>query len=309
MTAPSRIGIVILAYNSDADLPSCLRGLLAQKGIDSKIIVVDNASKPDSLALMENAFLAQVPTGKIFEVGSVDSTKLECGAGIFIRNSQNAGYSAGNNIGARLAAKIGCDAVLIVNPDVRVSNPRYIEILWNSMREDPSCAVAASRILGLSDAEENPIRELGFWEELLWIRRFGPSVLRPKSTVQPFTGTEPVEANKLNGCCFLIRSSFLEATNYLDENVFLYSEEPILAARVRAAGKRMMFFPQVEAMHIHIKSAKGNVSNRVRQSIKSRLYYIDRYSGYGLLARIALHFSYGVLSLLHAAKIRLFNHG
>jgi GT2 family glycosyltransferase len=106
----------------------------------------------------------------------------------------------------------------------------------------------------------------------------------------------------------MIRASFLDATKFLDERVFLYSEEPILAARVRSAGGQMMVFPKLEAVHAHVASAKGDPSQRMLQFIDSRRYYIDTYTNYGPLRKAALHASYGVLSLLHRLKARSVKH-
>ena len=40
--AQSRVGAVVLTYNSADDLPDCLAGLRAQRGVDLQVIVVDN---------------------------------------------------------------------------------------------------------------------------------------------------------------------------------------------------------------------------------------------------------------------------
>jgi GT2 family glycosyltransferase len=87
--------------------------------------------------------------------------------------------------------------------------------------------------------------------------------------------------------------------------VFLYCEEPILAARAKAQGGRLMVFPELQALHAHVASAKGNSSRRMLHFIRSRLYYLDTYAGYGRMARCALHASYGLLRALHSFKARV----
>ena len=62
---------------------------------------------------------------------------------VFLRNGSNTGYSAGNNIGARLATELGCEAMLIINPDVRIDNPIYVAGLTELVKADPRTAVAA----------------------------------------------------------------------------------------------------------------------------------------------------------------------
>ena len=296
------VGAVVLTHNSVNDLLSSLDGLISQRSIEIRIIVVDNASIPTNRAAMEEIFREKLPAGIIVDAVDATSDLLDFAHAVFVRSPHNLGYSVGNNIGARLAVTAGCEAVLIVNPDVRISNPDYLASLWSEMQKVPTCLVASSRIFDLAGRDEHPLRETGFWEELLWFRQLGPRIFRPATRVIPPSGSKPVEAEKLHGSCLLLRASFLEATNFLDEKVFLYSEEPILAAQVRSVGGRMIVFPELEAVHAHVTSAKGNPSHRMLQFITSRLYYLDTYTNYGPIRSTALHTSYGVLSLLYRMK-------
>jgi len=299
-----RIGAVVLTYNSSDELADCLACLTAQRDVDLRVIVVDNASTSTNRAAMEKIFLQKLPDGIISDATDACADLLDSASALFVRNLHNSGYSAGNNIGARLAVSAGCEAVLIVNPDVRILTPHYVATLWSEMEKFPDCFAASSRVVDLAGRDQHPLREPGFWEELFWIRQVGPRIFRPVSQVIMPSGTEPIRAEKLHGCCLLVRGSFLEATEFLDENVFLYSEEPILAARVKNAGGQMMVFPKLEALHAHVASTKGNSSQRMLRFIKSRLYYLRTYSSYGPLQLVALRVSYGTLSALHRLKAR-----
>jgi GT2 family glycosyltransferase len=279
--------------------------LISQRNVDLRIVVVDNASESASRAAMEEVFRQKLPGGIVVDVDDATSILLETSSALFIRNSYNSGYSVGNNIGARLAVGAGCKAVLILNPDVRVADSNYMADLWSQMQIFPNCVVASSRVIDLAGHDEHPLRETGFWEELLWVRQVGPRMFRPAPKVAAPNGTKPVEAEKLHGSCLMFRASFLTATKPFDERVFLYSEEPILAARVRTSGGKMMVFPKLEAIHAHVASTKGDPSKRMLQFIESRRLYIDSYTNYGPLRKAALHTSYGILSLLHKMKIRL----
>jgi GT2 family glycosyltransferase len=299
-----RVGAVVLTYNSAADLPTSLDGLIAQQEIDTRIIIVDNASNPENLASMEAVFRSRFPDGVILDVSDANPSYFEKASAIFVRNPQNMGYSAGNNVGARLAVRLGCETVLIVNPDIRISDPRFVVTLWSGMQSDERCLVASPRILTLAGRDEHPLREPSFWEELLWMRHYGPRKFRPPPYVITPSGTASLEAGKVHGSCLMVRSSFLEQMGFLDEMTFLYSEEPILAARVRSANGKLIVFPEVKAIHAHVASAKGNASLQMLIFIKSRLYYLDTYSDYGPAQRAALHVSYRMLAILHWIKAR-----
>ena len=85
------ISIVIVNWNSGSLLEGCIRSLL-QHAEESEIVIVDNGSEDSSLNFLEE----------------IDSDLK------IIRNSQNVGYAAGNNIGWRAC---NGDMVLFLNPD------------------------------------------------------------------------------------------------------------------------------------------------------------------------------------------------
>lgn len=294
-----KIGIVILTYNSLSDFPKVLEGIICQRNIETPIIVVDNASLSESRDAMEQIFLEKFPNGIIVEATEAKSSLLRKSPAVFVRSSLNTGYSAGNNIGARLAVEFGCDAVFVINPDVRISNQDFVSSLWLRMLQFPNCQVASSRVLNLSGFDENPLRETGFWDEFFWFRQLLPGRFKSKPMVVQLNGDDPIFAEKLHGCCIMIRSSALEEIGFFDENVFLYSEEPILAARVHSAGGKMMIFPELEVVHAHVASTKGEPSKRMLHFIKSRLYYINTYSNYNGFQKKALRISYFALAYAH----------
>lgn len=90
------VAIVIVTYNSATDIPLLLADLRAEaRGIALRIVVVDNESADGT---------AEVVRGYP-EV-------------VFVASGGNLGYAGGINVGL---GHIGsCDAVLILNPDLRV---------------------------------------------------------------------------------------------------------------------------------------------------------------------------------------------
>ena len=100
----------------------------------------------------------------------------------------------------------------------------------------------------------------------------------------------------------MIRIKFLVETNWLDEGVFLYCEEPILSAKAINAQGKIIFVPTLEAVHAHVKTQKGDPSLRMLQFIKSRKYYLDNYSRFNAIQIASLKVSYGVLAFYYRIK-------
>jgi N-acetylglucosaminyl-diphospho-decaprenol L-rhamnosyltransferase len=90
--AESRLSVVVVTFNSASAVAASLPALCAQLGAGDELVVVDNASRDDTLAVV---------------------TRLAPGA-VVVRNDGNAGFAAAANAGARAASG---DLLLFLNPD------------------------------------------------------------------------------------------------------------------------------------------------------------------------------------------------
>jgi len=287
-----RIAAVVLNYNSAEDTVECIDRLLSQRGTDLSIIVVDNPSSTAHRKHLEDLVLGrwpETPRGSWPELQNKLSQLADRPALVLLWASENRGYSSGNNLGIGAADALGCESMLIINPDARLEGDECLITLHQGLMADKRNFAAGPRIRGLSGRDENPLREATFWEEFLWPvtilrRRFG----RHPAAAPIRPGAEPYEVPKISGTCLLLRMDYLQSDGYLDDAVFMYCEEPILVARIRRAGGRLVFVPNSSVLHAHRKSAKGRLRPRLLAFVKSRSYYLRTYSGYGRLAQNAL---------------------
>ena len=204
----------------------------------------------------------------------------------FIQAQENRGYSAGNNIGLRRAVELGCEYVLVVNPDMEIVDPYYVEKLVAVMQADEDVVVAATDIVTPEGIHQNPMLADGNWRTSFgWMT----SLLRPQKRAEAydFIGDYAVSGYcaKVSGCCLMLRSSFLQEIGYFDEYPFLYCEEAILASQVARAGKRMYYLADTQAVHRHIKSEKGDSVKRFKHWQRSRIYFYKKYSSDSWLGR------------------------
>lgn len=263
LTNDIQVTAVILNYNSSADCQKCVSYLNKQTYPYLSIVIVDNASTKPEEAEVLNRLQQENNVQVIF-------------------STQNRGFSAGNNMGLRAAVQNGADWVLIINPDVELREPDYIAKVMNQIKEWPKAVVVGTNILLPNGQKQNPLRELYFIEEFFWPIEW----LKQKLKIWDGHLTEDITGycEKLCGCCFFISKGFLEQINYLDEHVFMYSEEPILAKQVALAGYRELYIREATAWHQHFSSKKGNAKKRMQILFDSRQYYLEHYSGYSNLA-------------------------
>jgi len=283
--AQRRVGAVVLTYNSSQDLPFCLAGLRAQRGVDLRVIVVDNASNRAERERMKAIFREVLLSSHIL---AADTAADPDTLAVFLHNDVNSGYSAGNNIGARFAAEIGCEAVLIVNPDVRIDDQDYVSSLLDLITKNDKTAAACSAVTNLSGLQENPMTEPRFIEELLWPVKMVFGRFLPKKGAFAALPTTSLRVERVSGACFLIRVDFLRLIGFFDETVFLYCEESILCAQARAAGWHMIMDPLRHVIHTHRTNAKGDPLPRFRNWAESRSRFHATYGGYGAMGQALL---------------------
>ncbi len=95
------LSIIIVTYNNANWLPDCLTSLQAQIFTDYELIVVDNASSDNSIALVQKYF----PDSKVFAL------------------DENVGFSKANNLGVKNAHG---NRVLLLNSDTRMCSPGFL---------------------------------------------------------------------------------------------------------------------------------------------------------------------------------------
>lgn len=284
-----KIAIVILNYNSSIDCRKCIGFLQRQQGVETEIIVVDNCSREE-------------------ERKAVESICKENGC-TFIANNENRGYNAGNNVGLRYAAKKGYEYALIANPDMEFPQKDYLQKLIEKMQEDENIVVCGSDIITPEGVHQNPKRrgkdELkGYFN---WIKEV---FVKSKDRSNNPEWIEDPKISKycrcLNGCCFMIKMSFVTSINFFDENTFLYGEEPILGSLVEEMHKKMYYAANTFAVHAHLKSKEGSSGFCNKHWKHSRLYYVRRYSRLPWikkqLALMSIKLYFLLLNLKHTMK-------
>lgn len=223
--------IVIVSYNAAADLERCLRSLLASPPKAShEIIVVDNASSDGSPDL----------------AGRMPGVRV-------VRLAANVGFAAANNVGIR--ATTGA-YLLLLNSDTVVP-PGAIDALLEHLRADASAGVVGPRLVDGDGRAElsfgsmlTPITEWRRARLLRALARGEPGAVRTVETVT----RRPQSPDWVTGACLLVRRADAEAVGLLDERYFMYTEDVDFCAAIRRLGRRVVFVPDVEVVHLRGRS-------------------------------------------------------
>jgi GT2 family glycosyltransferase len=222
MIGMPRLSIVIVSYNARADLERCLESLVTRKpAVDHEIIVVDNASTDDTVAALRSRW----PGMRLIEAGG------------------NLGFSRANNIGIRQSFG---ELVLLLNGDTLVP-AGAIDALVDALDRRPDAAIAGPRLV---DAHGRA--ELSFGPMISPFNELRQK-LRARRNVERLTSTEH-EVDWVSGACLLVRRADAEAVGLLDERFFLYTEDVDFCAAVRARGRKVLFTPRAQIVHVRGRS-------------------------------------------------------
>ena len=229
-----RIAVVIVTYNSAQVLGDCLRSLVdGAKGVVlTDVVVADNASADDSVAIAERA--EDLPV-RIVQTG------------------RNAGYAAAVNAGAAVLDFDALDAVLVLNPDCRL-RPGSLGVLAEALRT-PGRGIAVPRLVNPDGSLQPSLRRRPTVLRALAEAVIGGTLAGRIGTLGELV-TDPVRyetgctAAWATGAAMLISTRAWRETGPWDESFFLYSEETEYALRAADRGWSLWYEPSAVFEHI-----------------------------------------------------------
>jgi N-acetylglucosaminyl-diphospho-decaprenol L-rhamnosyltransferase len=236
------LGIVILNWNTSDLLRRCLETVYASEGdFTYQVVVVDNASTDDSAAMVTREF----PQATL------------------IISDKNGGYSYGNNLGFRALGygdkgRISADApryALLLNPDTELPPDALVNMV-RFMDSRPDVGIAGPKLV-LPDGSLDKACRRSFPTPLISAYHFsGLAKLFPKSRTfgrYNMTYLDPdveTEVDSVVGAYMQLRREAIAQVGLLDETFFMYGEDLDWAFRIKKAGWKVLYHPQVSVKHV-----------------------------------------------------------
>jgi GT2 family glycosyltransferase len=252
----ARVSVIVVSYNTRAELLRCLAAIARNVALPSEVVVVDNASRDGSAAAAREA----LPDARVIE------------------NPENVGFSKANNLGLRATT---APYVLILNSDAEL-RPGCLESLCALLDRRPELAAIGPRTLG-SDGRIQvsfgpALTPLAEWRQRRLVKgvREGAQWALREAARRAASEHEP---DWLSASCLLARREALEGVGGFDEGFFLYEEDVDLCLRLRRAGWRLAFTPAAEVVH-HLGRSMEQVPSLARLEYdRSHLRYYRKHNG------------------------------
>ena len=239
---------VILHYKTFEDTIECVESIHNLLH-ESQIVIVDNASNNGSIEKIEE--------------------KYKNNRDVFIvKNSDNIGFAAGNNIGYKFARNnLNADFIAISNNDIIVETNSFIKDICDYYLKNRFDILGPDIVSATDAGHQNPMSpkllkksdvsiEILRYRLLLFLSRTGIyNILKPNRKVHTGSVQKKIDMQEkrnviLHGSFVVFSPDFVrEEEIAFREGTFLYAEEVILEKYSKAKGYEMVFYPFVKVTH------------------------------------------------------------
>jgi GT2 family glycosyltransferase len=261
---PKRVEVLIASYNTCELLRTCLRSLFAHvpdaPDIRIEAAVLDNASRDGSADMV---------------AGEFPHVRL-------VRSATNVGFARANN---RLASSSTADYLMLLNSDV-VLTMDVVSPLLEVLESDPRIAVVGPMLIsadGTVQPSSQRFPSLPFELSILFGYRL-KQLIRSSRLHRALDGAAQSigqhaiierrihDAEHLWATCWLLRRPELGAHGLFDERFVTYDEDLDFCRRLRAVGRRVVWVPDVQLVHLGGQSS-DRFTRLALQGYGRRTYY------------------------------------
>lgn len=268
------VAIIILNWNNPFLTQNAVRTIAFPKHIRGKILIVDNGSVDNSVAILS-------------KLKNCDLLVLE----------KNYGFAKGNNIAYEyIREKYNPEYILLLNNDVEVDGNFISELFKHKNIAEiltPKIFYYNSKTIWSCGGIINKMK------------------MRAENIGE---GRKENDLNKINvgecdfatGCALWIKASILSSINLFDENLFCYYEDVDFSLRAKSFGYKIKYVPSAIVYHFSGASSGDNRDSKKKSfmadllNIRNRIiitnkYYRERYLflGYSVILTTVMRYLYG----------------
>jgi len=251
------LSIIIVSWNVRDYLADCIESILENcRLLQYEIIVVDNASTD----------------------GTVDFIKNKYPRLVLIPNDTNKGFGYANNQGISRAKG---RYLLFLNPDT-IMKPNAVEKMLTFLEQNKDVGAIGPMLLNKDLTIQYSVRTFPTFRGALYrhtiLRYFGLfKNHHEKWRMKDFKCDRLSDVDQLMGAAILTKKDLVLKVGGFDERFFMYYEEVDFCYRIKKAGYRIVFFPDVSIIHLGGKSARQIPFRKKIMAIRSLLRFFAKH--------------------------------
>jgi N-acetylglucosaminyl-diphospho-decaprenol L-rhamnosyltransferase len=246
-----KLSVIIVSFNVEALLRTCLDSLLPQLNEQDEVYVIDNDSSDNSVAVA-NAFAPRL--------------KVIC-------SSTNLGFSAANNLGIQKATG---DYILLLNPDTELL-PNSLEAMLRGINKYGKNHVFGAHLLNTDRS-----LQVSVWNFPTAWHMLAESLFLSRWINNRISGnilTHDLEVPAISGAAILIETDLLKKMNGLDPELF-WMEDTDLCYRSGLLGNKIIWLFDWTIIHHSGKSSVSSSGIPLANQIISRLKFYGKHKCY-----------------------------
>lgn len=224
----------------------------------AQVLVVDNASSDGTVAMLR----AEFPHVQV------------------IANSENAGFTRGNNQALALAQG---RYLFLLNPDTEL-RPGALCALVDYMESHPRVGIVGPRLYYSDGTPQSsrrrfPTWSTAFWESPLPQHWFPHSRALARYYMLDTDDAATQSVDWVTGAALFVRRAVYEQIGGLDERFFMYSEELDWCYRAKKAGWDIVYLPTAAVTHYEGKSSEQVLAQRDIYFHSSKVRFFVKHRG------------------------------
>jgi len=219
-----KIFVIVLNFNGLAVLTQCLSSVYQSRYLNFEVVVVDNNSSD----------------------GSLEQAKKSFSRANFIKNSENFGFSRGNNVGIRWALEKFADYILILNNDTVLEKTTLSELV-QSMQKNESAGIISPVVLSADNQSVWFAGGIIDWHKM------------KTSHIYEIKSDSPYSSEYISGCAMFVKKDVFKKIGIFDERFFLYYEDTDFSMRAKKAGFDLLIVPAAHIKHLEQSNSKNKL--------------------------------------------------
>lgn len=256
-----KVAIVILNWNGEKLLPQFLPSVLSHSKIEgAEVIVADNASTDNSLAVMADEF-----------------PQVRC-----ISLKKNYGFAEGYN---RALQEIEAEYFLLLNSDVEVT-ANWLDPMLKHMDSHPETAACGPKILDYKKKThfEYAGASGGFIDKFGFPFCRGRIFFNVEEDKGQYDNTR--EVLWVSGCAIMVRAHDYQELGGLDKDFFAHMEEIDFCWRLNNRGKKVVIIPQSTIYHVGGASLNAGSPRKTYLNFRNSLLTIYKNTDDSQLSKV-----------------------
>jgi GT2 family glycosyltransferase len=259
------ISIIIVNYNKYELTEKCIDSVILnlKMDLDYEIVVIDNNSQNDSY----NVLYRRYKNDK--------RVKL-------IKNEKNIGFGGANNLGVDIATG---EYILILNPDVIVLDDS-IQKMYKRMLQDQEVGLIGCKLLNEDGSLQYSCRRFMKFNEFLssrtplkkFSKKSNIDSLNSKYLMKDYNHVQEKNVGWVMGSCMLMRKAEFHKLGGFSKEYFMYFEDVDLCYKVHKYGKKVLYYPQAEMIHLHRQESVRSINKLTFIHFKSMLIFYRKFN-------------------------------